>query len=68
MTPRELIQQKVQQVIYGGDTYDAAEVFNTSEYTTAKRMFDDYSSHPNADDIVIERAETAIGQIEEVQG
>lgn len=67
MTSREQIHQKVKQVLYGGDAYDASEVFEESEYDRALRTFGDYAGHPNADPLVEERAETAIEQIEEVQ-
>lgn len=68
LTSRTLIHDKVKQILYAGDEYDAVKMFDSTEYTRAKRMFDDYSSQPNADDIVSERAETATEQIEEVQG
>jgi hypothetical protein len=68
MTSRKLIHEKVKQLLYGGDNYNATEVFDSDEYTRAKRMLDDYASHSRSEDIVEERAETAIEQIEEVQG
>lgn len=64
MTSSKQINEKVKQVLYGGDSYNAGEVFDSSEYTRAKRVFDDYASHPRAEGIVVERAETAIEQIE----
>lgn len=64
---RELIHDKAKQILYAGDAYDAGDVFEESEYERAKRTLGDYASHPNADPLVKERAETAIEQIEEVQ-
>lgn len=62
-TDRKLVEQKVRQVIYGGGVYDAAEVFDESEYRVAKRMFSDHI-RPDGDDEVRDRAQTAIDQIE----
>lgn len=59
------LQDKVRQLLYGGDAYDATEVFNDAEFRRAKRMLGDHV-RPDGDDEVVRRAERAIEQIEEV--
>ena len=59
---RKLVQQKVRQVIYGGDAYDAGEVFAESQYVVAKRMLSDHI-RPDGDQEVQNRVNTAIEQI-----
>lgn len=63
MTDRQLVAQKVRQVIYGGDAYDAAEVFDEGEYRVAKRMLSDHL-RPDGDAAVQDRVQTAIDQLE----
>lgn len=63
MTNRKLTEQKVRQVIYGGDAYDVTDVFEREEYRVAKRMLGDYV-RPDGDGGVRKRAETAIEQLE----
>ncbi|RQG93752.1 hypothetical protein [Natrarchaeobius oligotrophus] len=63
MVDRKLVEQKVRQVLYGGDAYDASEVFDRAEFRVAKRMFSDHI-RPDGDELVQERAQNAIDQIE----
>lgn len=68
MVDRELVQQKVRQVLYAPDAYDVSQVFETSEYTTAKRMFSDHLGRKdyNSDEKVVEVAENAVSELEEL--
>ena len=59
---RKLVEEKVRQVIYGGDAYDAAEVFEKSEYEVAKRMLSDHI-RDDGDELVQDRVQTALDQI-----
>jgi len=59
---RKLVEQKVRQMIYGGDAYDAVEVFEKAQYEMAERMLSDYI-RDDGDELVQDRVQTALDQI-----
>lgn len=65
MANRKLVSQKVRQLLYGGDAYDATDVFDTGEYRTAKRMLSDHI-RPDGDETVKSRARNAVEQLDRV--
>lgn len=68
MVNRELVQQKVRQVLYASGSYEVSEVFDKSEYIVAKRMFSDHlgRKEQNSDEKVVEIAENAVSELEEL--